>query len=292
VKTPLDDVMRSNHLDIAWLKHAYTDRFFADPFILDITETDIIILAEEYYFPSEKGRIARLTVDKDTYELKKTEVVLELDTHLSFPAIFRDGKDVYIYPENGEAGSLNLYKYDPDGKGVPCTLVRCLCGEALADAIIVHGFGHQGYKSYLFTTKLPYQKSIGKTLSVYKSDTWNEVYTLDHKIDFTENIARNAGNLFHYNGSWIRPAQICNDGYGKGLLFQELVFEADTFSLKDIKRIYPANRKKNKYYEGLHTFNLSEDKSIIVVDGYYIPFFNKIVKILIKIYSSLVWRNK
>ena len=39
---------------IQWMKHPYKDRFFADPFILKVTDMEIVVLAEEYVFDNAK----------------------------------------------------------------------------------------------------------------------------------------------------------------------------------------------------------------------------------------------
>lgn len=96
IENDLDSIIVGDFINIHWIRHSYTDRWFADPFILDVTENEIILLCEEYYYPIKRGRIAKLVIDKKTRELKECQVVLELDTHLSFPAIFRKGDDVYI----------------------------------------------------------------------------------------------------------------------------------------------------------------------------------------------------
>jgi hypothetical protein len=257
VTTGLQDTLHGDKLNIVWLKHHYKDRFFADPFILKITETDIILLVEEFYFPINKGRIARLTINKNNFELKSSEVVLESNTHLSFPIIYRDGDTVYIYPENGHAGKLELYKYDEDLNAV--SPITTLCDDPLADAVITTDFE----KPYIFSTKLPYEISIGNVLDIYKSEKWDGVYTLDHSIQLSDKHARNAGNLFRFENRWIRPAQDCNIGYGKGLVLEEVFYENGRFSFREFKRFYPAAKKWNL---GLHTFSISGDT--IIVDGY------------------------
>lgn len=63
-----DDLTLSN---IKWMRHDYSDRWFADPFILDEIENTYIVLAEEYLRDERKGRLARLTVAKDDCTLLK-----------------------------------------------------------------------------------------------------------------------------------------------------------------------------------------------------------------------------
>ena len=46
VDEPLRSVIDGVPIHIHWLKHSYTDRWFADPFILDFNDEEIIVLFE------------------------------------------------------------------------------------------------------------------------------------------------------------------------------------------------------------------------------------------------------
>ena len=51
VENTLDGVINGEPLKIKWLNHECKDRWFADPFILDVTDDKIYVLVEEYYYP-------------------------------------------------------------------------------------------------------------------------------------------------------------------------------------------------------------------------------------------------
>jgi hypothetical protein len=266
INAGVQEALNSDSWNIFWLKHNYQDRFFADPFILEVNDKNIIVLVEEFYYPDNKGRIAKLTVDRESFSLVKNDLVLELETHLSFPVIFRRDDKIWLYPENSAAGKLTLYQFDViNNKVIP---VLILNAEPLTDAVITERFG----KPCLFTTKLP--NDSGSILSIYKAKQWNSAFELSQTIQFKEKIARNAGNIFEFEDMILRPAQDCNKGYGKGLVFQTINYENGKFSFTEYKRFYPTSKKYNK---GLHTFNLSETKNIIVVDGYSLPLPNRIM---------------
>jgi hypothetical protein len=221
---------------------------------------------EEFYYPDYKGRIAKLTVDRKNFSLIKNDTVLELETHLSFPAIFRNDDKIWLYPENSSAGKLTLYQFDVINNTV--TPVSALSNEPLTDTVITGCFD----KPYLFTTKLP--DDSGSVLSIYKAEQRDNGFELAQTVDFKEKIARNAGGIFEFNGMILRPAQDCNKGYGKGLVFQRINYENGKFSFSEYKRFYPNSKKYNC---GLHTFNLSEAHDIIAVDGYSLPLINRIM---------------
>jgi hypothetical protein len=275
INAGVKEALRSDAWDISWLNHEYRDRFFADPFILEVDDKNIVVLVEEFYYPDCKGRIAKLTVDRKNFSLIKTEPVLELETHLSFPAIFRRDNKIWIYPENSAAGKLVLYQFDVvNNKVIPASTVSA---EPLTDAVITERFG----APYLLTTKLP--ADSGSVLSIYKmeQDIGGGGGELLQTIEFKEKIARNAGGIFELDGMILRPAQDCNKGYGKGLVFQIINQENGSFSFNEYKRFYPSSKK---YNSGLHTFNFSETHDVIAVDGYSLPLMNRIMMRLSYLY--------
>ena len=48
IEEGLADTLTNHNPKIHWVKKQFKDRWFADPFILDVTDSDIIVLAEEY----------------------------------------------------------------------------------------------------------------------------------------------------------------------------------------------------------------------------------------------------
>lgn len=266
IETDLNSILSGKVLNIHWIQHSYTDRWFADPFILDVTDNEIILLCEEYYYPIKRGRIAKLEIDKKTWKLKNSQVVLELDTHLSFPAIFRKGDDVFIYPENSENGALTSYCYNVQHN--KCTKCDDLIDEPLTDAIITELFGEK----LLFSTKIPVQNK--NILDVYH---WKDnKYAKSSSVLFSDNIARNAGDFFKIDGGIYRPAQDCNKVYGGAVILQKVTKDTE-FKFVDIRRIESDN---SQYNVGCHTFNHYKGYTVIDAQGYKFPFIAKILMFL------------
>src|SRR5690606_37035125 len=115
-------------------------------------------------FKEHKGRIVQLSVDKKSKKLIERKIVLELDSHLSYPAILKKDGQIYIYPENVQGGKLNVYKYDE--KKSKAIFERTLIDEPLVDATITR------YNDiyWLLTTKHP---STHSKLYAYYS---NEIF--------------------------------------------------------------------------------------------------------------------
>ena len=94
------------------VKNPYSNKWFADPFILEEDSTSIQFLVEEFDYSVGRGRIARLLVDKGNNEIKECSVILDLPTHLSFPVIYRVDNEIYVHPENSASGASYMYRYD------------------------------------------------------------------------------------------------------------------------------------------------------------------------------------
>ena len=116
---------------VQWLKHPYRDRWFADPFIFKVTDSEIIVFVEECPIERPKGILCELVIDRKTKRLKERYVLLESDTHLSYPAFIRQNGTVYVYPENGASGKLNIYEYDETNHRL--VNPKCILEKSVAD---------------------------------------------------------------------------------------------------------------------------------------------------------------
>lgn len=261
-------------LEVKYIKGLPKNKWYADPFILDVNGKTIEVLVEEYTYSIAKGRIARLSIDKTTLELLSEKIILELPTHLSFPAIIRDGKNVFIYPENSQSGANNLYKYDTINDVL--TLVKCFVEEPLTDAIIFN------YKNdrFLFSTKVPNENS--NHLLIYKENEKN-TFELYQECFFENKIARNAGNVIKIDDKYYRVAQNCSKVYGGGVVFQEIKLENNSFYLDKINEITPF---KDSF--ALHTFNVYDNVCVIDVSKARFPIINKIIEMIAEIKRKMI----
>lgn len=249
-----DVIEESRSIKVNWLKHTYKDRWFADPFILDVTNKEILVLVEEWYDPINRGRISKLIIDKQTYELKDILVLLELESHLSFPAIRRAQDGIYIYPENSVTGKLTEYKYIPEKEKLEVSSV--IANEALTDAIQTDIFGER----FLFSTRLP--DANGKDLYIYQYSEKTKTFKEVSQYHYNENLSRSAGDFFKYGEKIYRPSQVCIKSYGDAISIQEVNYSNGQYSEKEIRRIYSPHPDLDL---GFHTFNTY--KGVIVVDG-------------------------
>lgn len=250
------------------------NKWYADPFILDVTSDNIIVLVEEFTYNINRGRLAKLIIDKNTYKLKSEKIILDLSTHLSFPAILRIRDSVYIYPENSASGKSTLYRFNP--KDDSLVVVNTLSDLPLTDAIITEIEGHY----YLLATKIPTQNS--NELTIYESNEKIGSYYPIQAISLSDNTARSAGDIFVDGNKIIRPAQNCNGGYGVGLVFQEVTREDNgQIVLKELFRRSPyAN------YIGMHTYNQYKGYVIVDLHARRHPLLHKILLTIKRIFNG------
>lgn len=250
----IHSVMNGESIKVNWLLHSYKDRWFADPFILDISENDIFVLVEEWYDPIQRGRISKLTIDKRTFILKDIKVLLENKTHLSFPMILRKTDGIYVYPENSATGKWVEYKYNQEKDYLEEQ--RTMANIPLTDSVFCDYFN----EPLMFSTCLP--DANGKELGIYLWDKDKHQYIVKESYHFKENLSRMAGDFFQYNGKVYRPAQVCIKSYGDAVSIQEVKHENGEWDFQEVRRIYSPHPD---FDLGFHTFNMY--KGIIVVDA-------------------------
>lgn len=244
-----------------WVKNPYKDRWFADPFILDVDDRNIYLLVEEMRHEPHIGRIAKLTVDKLTWTIVEMKIVLEEPTHLSFPAIIRKDGHIYVYPENGQSGKLKLYELIDDN----LVYVQDICSENLADAVITEQLGD----TKMFATKYPDYN--GDTLHIYpmsRNTLKMDVHKPIESIQFSDKHARMAGDFFSYNNHIYRPSQDCNINYGGGVIIEEVTMSnaiPNKFQysfVKELRTNHPTLRL------GIHTLNTYNGLAVVDVHGF------------------------
>ena len=236
------------------VKNPYSNKWFADPFILEEDSTSIQFLVEEFDYSVGRGRIARLLVDKGNNEIKECSVILDLPTHLSFPVIYRVDNEIYVHPENSASGASYMYRYD---RGVDKLVEpRLIIKQAIADAII----RHVDDCYIMYATRNP--NANGCELIEYRSSSLFGPYTEYPPLHFELNTARMAGMFI----GDIRPAQDCYRDYGKAVVL---------YNDKNVQcRIEPTNWR----YAGIHTFNTLNQTFVIDIKKYDYPILYKIIR--------------
>ena len=264
IESDIDDILAGKPYQIKWVD-VPADCWYADPFILKVTDNIIELLVEKWSYEEEKGSITKMIIDRNSNKIIDSKDILKLDTHLSFPVIYRIEGNIIVCPENSASGCHQAYKYDE--KDETLTLVKCICPLPLTDAVMTELLGER----ILFATQS--HDANGNKLDVFKWNAEDGIFVLSSSISFDEKIARMAGHFFEHDGVVYRPAQVCNTSYGQAVSLQRVEKKDDVIKMVEIRRLFSTHKR---LHNGMHTFNLSQ--GIIVVDawGWIHPFLRKL----------------
>ena len=246
--------------------------WFADPFFYEVTDTHIILFAEEWHYEINRGRLVKLTIRRKDYYLEKVDPILTLDTHLSFPIIWNEDGKIYVYPENEQGGALKIYEFDSSTHRL--VNPRVLINEHLIDSQIAKIDNNYFIFGVILTSGA---WSDTRLLQIYKSDNLFGPFTHIQTIENSNNQERGAGDIIvTQQGTILRPAQNCDGAYGKETIIYEMNYDGCQFIEKELYRILP-NEKMCKG-EVLHTYN--EYNDLCVIDGFQHehPLLFKLVK--------------
>ena len=235
------------------VRNPFKKKWFADPFILKESECELTLLVEEFDQDVKRGRIAQIVVDKSKNLITSCDIILDLPTHLSFPAIYRVGDKIFVHPENSASGASFMYEYDELEKKLinPIKVID----EPLTDAVIIKD--ENGFKLFSTTASEP----NGSNLKVFISSNFLGPYEFFNAKHFPYCRARMAGKCLEYKGEIIRPAQDCEGAYGKAVIFYN--------GHKELGEIRPNQYK----YAGVHTFNKLNNTCIIDIKRFDYPLF-------------------
>ena len=251
----LQDVVSGKHLHFIELQNPFKDStWFADPFILDVTDTEIFVLVEEMNKSIQKGRIAKLTIDKKEWKITKVDILLEETWHLSFPFILRKDNKIFVAPESAYSHAWYLYELVQDDNGND-KLVRVekLCDDIVWDSIITNYWN----EPLMFTAA---QNDF--YLDIYGFNKDKGLYSLRESLHSNKQNMRMAGDLFCVNNHIYCPSQNSRPGsYGEAVEIKEISYSNSKWNLQSICKIRPPHGMLN---DGIHTFN--EYKGVIVVD--------------------------
>lgn len=244
--------------DCTIIKNPHKNKWFADPFIYKDSPEQLELFVEEFDYSVGRGRIGHIVISKQSNKIEKLTIILEKDTHLSFPVIYRRDGIVYVHPENSASGRSYIYRYDEalDKLVDPVEVLT----EPVTDAIIVEKDG----KFVMYATKVPIPN--GNELFVYQADSFFGPYKYKESRVYNKAYARMAGMFVEIgNGQLLRASQDCDGGdYGRAVHFMS--------DDKMVSSMVPPMAK----YAGLHTFNMLGDTFIIDLKRYDFPWLYRL----------------
>lgn len=75
ITNSMDSILSGEEPSVQRVKSQYRDRWFADPFILDYNDEEIILLVEDYSDSDKKGKISKLLIDRKSLKLKDVKII-------------------------------------------------------------------------------------------------------------------------------------------------------------------------------------------------------------------------
>lgn len=244
--------------DVHWIKDDYKDGWFADPFILRVTENEIVLFVEDFVYKLNRGIISQLTINRKDYSIKEVKPIIKTGYHLSFPAYYRKNGKIYIYPEQGARGATYLYEYDEDT--CKAKELKIINPNDTADTTIWEM--PDGKKVLTCTTAPDYNGNVFDIYPFFESNCPSLLKPVK-QITLSTKTARNAGLVFKIGNKQYRPAQYCENDYGECTEIQEMVVNGEDISFITRNWIYSPSKE---YKDAFHTFNVFENKWV-AVDG-------------------------
>lgn len=196
------------------------DRIWADPFLWQ-QDKAFFIFCEEWIYKRPHGHISVMQLSEDGKTISAPAPVLMENYHLSYPFLFEYDGTLYMMPEGGAGGNIDLYECEafPTRWKKQRTLLRNI---RYADATL---HNYQG-KWWLFVTIKKGVFALSRDLFIFSADTpLTDHWTPHPKNPVIRSIssARPAGPLFEFEGKLFRPSQDCLIRYGYGLKINEVL---------------------------------------------------------------------
>jgi hypothetical protein len=233
-------------------------RYLADPFPIEVDGRHFLFV-EDYSHEERRGAIS-VTEARSAETWSPPRRVLEREHHLSYPFVFEHEGAIYMLPESGEAGRIELhraiefpYRWQLDrvlleGLTAVDATLHVEDGRFWLFANVVEGDEHRG-ELWLFSSR-----SLD---GEWRAHPRNPIVTDPGR-------ARPAGRLFTRAGVLIRPSQDCSRGYGEAVVLNRV----DVLSPSEYRET-PVDRIEPNWLagiEGTHTYTF--DSRYEYLDGY------------------------
>jgi hypothetical protein len=286
IQGSIQDIIRNRRFlpDIKWLKVRTVHNYYADPFVFKRKDGGYGIFVEEFEVNGEYGKISLLALD-ETLNPVFQKNLLDTKSHLSYPFLYTEKDQFYIFPEAGETGKLLCYEYNRREKSIQ--FVKEIMDVPVVDPTILY----YNNKYWLFGgIKGAYSH---KQLYLYFSDNLLGPYKPHPQNPVKEGLngSRCAGKFIEIDGEIYRPSQNCQSKYGESIILHKMnVLDEFYYDEEPYMEItIDKKNRKNRWIDKIHTINAVDD--IIVVDG-GIKIFSPMYKLKEKIAPFFSKKNK
>ena len=225
--------------------------YYADPFTFKSNNKNYIV-AEHYSYEDKKGRI--VLINPGSNHIK---TVLEKEHHLAYPYIYPEANEIYMMPEEGNSGELNLYKWNSGTEDF--SFITTILNKPAIDASILK---HKA-QYFLFASlkgELPNEK-----LMIYFSDNLEGPYQAHpcNPVKITPAGARMGGVFINQDGRILRPSQYSVNYYGEKIIFWEIKELSVTNYMEEYhsEMTVPVNAP---FKDGIHTIHKND--TFVVID--------------------------
>ena len=269
-KKPTGSILDDNEAVFTVIPNSY--RYWAaDPFLFEY-KNETYLFAELYDYVLRRGIVGYCKYQNGKFSCWKP--IITEDTHLSYPFIFSKDDDIYIMPESGAAKTLCIYKaINFPNQWVKEKTIRK--GKILGDTTLLEVQDYNLAISYDISDPDKYHLLLLNFDDNY--DT--EIQTSDWKK------CRPAGKFFCYHGKRFRPAQDCEEEYGKALVFYECTYENGEYIESQYKRVSATDLRFDRimFLDGIHTYNSTEAYEVVDIKTRRLNLLNLFFRLLSKI---------
>ena len=259
LKANITDIIRQkkSNLSFEWMSLEDKTVSHADPFVFKSDDGRVNILFESVSSSNLNGKISLMVCD-DSLAPVMEKVVLDTNSHLSYPHVYRENETIYVFPESAFNGTLNCYEFDQVNRSF-INKKEILKLPLLDSTILRHD-----NKYWLFATMLG--EAMHRDLYIFYSDDLTGPYTAHPANPVRKNMngSRPAGNFIEVDGEIYRPAQNCANYYGESITINKITKLTTTEFAEEEHMIIESN-KEDEFNYGIHTINALDD--LIIVDG-------------------------
>lgn len=237
------------------------NEFWADPFIFNHEEKNYIFF-ENYGYKTKKGKISCGVIDG--HNLIDVRDVLDLEYHLSYPCIFKEGGKIFLMPETAGNNRLEIYECVefPSKWKLYSTAFE---GEKVFDASF---YDDEKNQKWLFVNRRDNENCPSDSeLYIYKVDSLRMERIEPHKnnpVIIDSRVARNGGAIYKYENMYYRPSQANVDGvYGAALNINKI----NKLTIEEYDEEIIVTTKPN-FHEGLVSMHhLHQADGLFVIDA-------------------------
>lgn len=247
---------KKNKLSVTWFKLDNYRESLADPFIIDVSNGVVKIIAEIFTTGEHNGKICLITYSKES-GFSTPQIILDKGIHLSYPCVYKEAGNIYVMVTE-IAGFVLIYEFDQ----VANKLVnkKIMFNKPLVDATLLKYNG----RYWLFGTLLTNEQS--DNFHIFHADSLYGPYHAhaSNPVKIDLNGCRSAGNFIEVDNKIYRPAQNCSIYYGESItLSRVLKLNEQEYEFDDHMTI--KSNQDQDYNFGIHTINANG--RYIVVDG-------------------------